>query len=182
MFTKELFVSLFLVLVAGCTLCKGVKTSPDGGEPPVIVDYYASEAVRPGATWRVFLEAKDRDGDMQSIITQIYQPGIGYYPVDFTYIKGADREEFAGYLILRTPADSYLLQEYIEAQLTLIDCEQNKSEPVKLTLRFDNKSGFGPQNVPEKWQKAAQRKLGTIMVQIRSVIEDNTEGSRRPIY
>jgi hypothetical protein len=176
---KNLLVVLFLVLVAGCTTCKGVRTAQDGGAPPMILDSYAAESVRPGATWRVFLKAQDPDGDMQSIIAQLSQPGIGYYPVDFTYIKGAEREGFAGYLILRTPRDSYLLQEYIEVKLTVIDCEGNKSEPVNLTLRFDNKSGFGPQEVPEKWQGAAERKLGTIMVQIRSVVEDNKEGNGR---
>jgi len=182
MLKKNLLVILFLILVAGCTTCKGVKTAQDGGTPPMILDSYAVESVRPGATWRVFLKAQDPDGDMQSIIAELSQPGIGYYPVDFTYIKGADREGFAGYLILRTPRDYNLLQEYVEVKLTLLDCEANKSEPVKFTLRFDNKSGYGPQEVPEKWQGAAERKLGTIMVEIRSVVEDNKEGNgRRPV-
>jgi hypothetical protein len=110
------------------------------------------------------------------------QPGIGYYPPDFTYIKEADREGFAGYLILRTPTDYDLLQEYVEATLTIQDREGNKSEPVNFTLRFDNKSGFGPQEVPEKWKMAANRKLGTIMVEIRSILQDNQDGEdRRPL-
>ena len=182
MWKKNALVILLLFLLAGCTTCKGVKTGESGDEPPMILDSYAAESVRPGATWRVFLKAQDADGDMHSIITQLVQPGIGYYPPDFTYIKEADREGFAGYLILRTPRDYNLLQEYVEATLTLQDCEGNKSEPVKFTLRFDNKSGFGPQEVPEKWQTAANRKLGTIMVEIRSVVEDNKEGnSSRPL-
>ena len=180
MLKKNVLVILLLFLVAGCTICKGVKTGENGDEPPIILASYAAESVRPGATWRVFLETQDADGDIHSIITQLVQPGIGYYPPDFTYIKEADREGFAGYLILRTPRDNnLLLWEYVEATLTLQDCEGNKSEPVTLTLRFDNKSGFGPQEVPEKWQMAANRKLGTIMVEIRSVIDDNTEGDRR---
>jgi len=179
MVKKSLLVILLFVLVSGCTTCKGVKTTPDGGEPPVILDSYAAESVRPGATWRVFLEAQDADGDIQSIIAQVVQPGIGYYPVDFTYIKEADRAGFAGYLILRTPRDSNLLQEYVEVTLTLLDCEGNKSEPVKFTLRFDLKSIYEPQEVPEKWQAAAQRQLGTIMVEIRSVVDDNKEGNSR---
>ena len=179
MVKTSVLVTLLLVLVSGCTTCKGVKTAPDGGEPPVILDSYAAESVRPGATWRVYLKGQDADGDIQSIIAELSQPGIGYYPVDFTYIKGADREGFAGYLILNTPRDNNLLQEYVEAKFTLLDCQGNKSEPVKFTLRFDLKSGFGPQEVPEKWQEAAKRKLGTIMVQIRSVVEDNKEGGSR---
>ena len=182
MLKKNVLVILLLFFLAGCTICKGVKASEDGDEPPIVLDSYATESVRPGATWRVFLEAQDADGDMHSIITQLVQPGIGYYPPDFTYIKEADREGFAGYLILRTPNDYWLLQEYVEATLTIQDCEGNKSEPVNFTLRFDNKSGFGPQEVPEKWKMAANRKLGTIMVEIRSILQDNQDGEdRRPL-
>ena len=179
MLKNNVILFLLFALVAGCTTYKGVKTAQDGGTPPMILGSYASESVRPGATWRVYLEAKDPDGDIQSIIAQLSQPGIGYYPVDFTYMKGADREGFAGYLILNTPRDYNLLQEYVEVKLTLLDCEGNKSEPVRFTLRFDLKSGYGPQEVPERWQGAAERKLGTIMVQIRSVVEDNKEGNSR---
>jgi len=180
MLKKNVLVILLLFLVAGCTICKGVKTGEGGDEPPIILASYGAESVRPGATWRVFLEVQDADGDIHSIITQVVQPGIGYYPPDFTYIKEADRESFAGYLILRTPPDFDLLQEYVEATLTILDCEGNKSEPVNFTLRFDNKSGFGPQEVAEKWQMAAKRKLGTIMVEIRSILQDNQgEDNRR---
>ena len=179
MLKKNVLVILLFFLVAGCTTCKVAKTGEGGDEPPVILDSYGAESVRPGATWRVFLETQDPDGDIHSIITQLVQPGIGYYPPDFTYIKGADRESFAGYLILRTPRDFDLLQEYVEATLTIQDCEGNKSEPVNFTLRFDNKSGFGPQEVPEKWQMAANNKIGTIMVDIESVIDRNNEEGRR---
>jgi len=179
MLKKNVLVILLLFLLAGCTTCKWAKTGEGGDEPPIVLDSYAAESVRPGATWRVFLEVQDADGDIHSIITQLVQPGIGYYPPDFTYIKEADREGFAGYLILRTPRDFDLLQEYVEATLTVQDCEGNKSEPVNFTLRFDNKSGFGPQEAPEKWQMAANNKLGTIMVEIRSVLQDNQDGENR---
>ena len=177
MLKENVLIILLFFLVAGCTTCKVAKTGEGGDEPPVILDSYAAESVRPGATWRIYLEAQDADGDIHSIITQLVQPGVGGYPPDFTYLKEADREGFAGYLILRTPRDPNLvaLNEYVEAMLTLQDCEGNKSEPVRLTLRFDNKSGFGPQEVPEKWQMAANNKIGTIMVDIQSVVDRNNE-------
>ena len=182
MLKKNVLIVVLLLLLAGYTTCKVAEASEDGDKPPIVMDSYAAESVRPGATWRVFLEVQDADGDIHSIITQLVQPGIGYYPPDFTYIKEADREGFAGYLILRTPRDYDLLQEYVEATLTIQDCEGNKSEPVNFTLRFDNKSGFGPQEVPEKWQVAANKKLGTIMVEITSVVRDNQDGeNRRPL-
>ena len=177
MLKKSVLVILLLFLVAGCTTCKVAKTGEGGDEPPVILDSYAAESVRPGATWRVFLETQDADGDIHSIIAQLVQPGVGVYPPDFTYVKKADREGFAGYLILRTPRDRNLVaqKEYVDATLTLQDCEGNKSEPVTLTLRFDYKADFGPQEVPEKWQMAANNKIGTIMVDIQSVIDRNNE-------
>ena len=182
MLKKSVLVILLLFLVAGCTACRVAKTGEGDDEPPVILDSYAAESVRPGATWRVFLENQDADGDIHSIITQLVQPGVGVYPPDFTYMKKADREGFAGYLILRTPRDNNLVaqREYVEATLTLQDCEGNKSEPITLTLRFDYNSGFGTQEVPEKWQMAANNKIGTIMVDIQSVVDrNNEEGSRR---
>jgi hypothetical protein len=181
MVNKNVIVIVMLFLLAGCTTCKGARTGEGGDEPPMILDSYAAESVRPGATWRVFLDAKDPDGDMHSIITQLVQPGVGYYPTDFTYIKEADREGFAGYLILPTPNDSWLIQDYVEATLTVQDCEGNKSKPVTLTLRFDYKTDFGPQKVPEKWRAAADHKLGTIMVQIRSTLRDNQGGEDRKL-
>jgi hypothetical protein len=135
MLKKNVLVILLIFVLAGCTICKGVKTGEGGDEPPVILDSYAAESVRPGATWRVFLKVQDADGDMHSIITQLVQPGIGYYPPDFTYIKEADREGFA----------------------------------------------FGPQEVPEKWQMAAKRQLGTIMVEIRSILQDTQGESNRRV-
>jgi hypothetical protein len=54
MLKKNALVILLLFLVAGCTACKGVKTAQGGDEPPVILDSYAAESVRPGATWRVY--------------------------------------------------------------------------------------------------------------------------------
>ena len=129
MLKKNALVILLLFLVAGCTACKGLKTAQGGDEPPVILDSYAAESVRPGATWRVYLEAQDADGDIHSIITQLVQPGIGYYPPDFTYIKGAAREGFAGYLILTTPPDYWLLQEYVEATLTIQDAKETRVSP-----------------------------------------------------
>ena len=181
MLKKNVLVILLLFLVAGCTTCKVAKTGEGGDQPPVIMDSYAAESVRPGATWRVFLETQDADGDIHSIITQLVQPGVGVYPPDFTYMKEADRQGFAGYLILRTPNDRNLVsqREYVEATLTLQDCEGNKSEPVFFTLRFDYKTDFGLQEVPEKWQMAANNKIGTIMVEIQSVIDRNDEDEFR---
>jgi hypothetical protein len=176
-------VILLIVFSAGCTTCKGVtkKSGNKEGVPPVILDSYAAEKIRPGASWRVYLEAQDEDGDIHYIAAQLFQPGVGYYPTSFTYIKGADRAGFAGYIYLNTPADYLLLADNFRLDLILRDCEENRSEPVSLPLRFDNLPSYQPQEVPEKWQRAANDELGVIMVDIISSERYNSNDGGRGI-
>ena len=181
MFRKNWIVIFLILLIAGCTTCKGVtkKSGNEEDAAPIILDSYAAEKIRPGASWRVYLEAQDEDGDINYIAAQIFQPGVGYYPTSFTYIKGTDRQGFAGYIYLNTPADNRLLADNFRLELILRDCEQNKSEPVYLPLKFDNLPSYQPQEVPEKWQMAANNRLGAIMVDIMSSERYNSnEGSR----
>ena len=180
MLKKFLLVLVLTAAIAGCSTCKGVK-NPDQDEPPVIVGSYGAEHIRPGASWRVYLKAQDADGDMDAIVAQIWQPGVGYYPSAFIYTKGENREGFAGYVFLKTPTDGRLLHDQFQLEVFVRDCGGNKSETVKLTLRFDNKAGgYGPLDVPEEWQEAANNELGVIQVQIRSSEAYNSaEGENR---
>jgi len=183
MLKKLLLVVVLTAVIAGCSTCKGVKT-PDQDEPPVILGYYAAEHIRPGANWRVYLKAQDADGDMDAIVAQILQPGVGYYPSAFIYTKGENREGFAGYVFLKTRPDSRLLRDQFHLEAFVRDCGGNKSETVKLILRFDNREGFGALEVPEEWREAANNELGVIQVQIRSSEEYGSDegGDRPPIF
>ncbi len=179
MLKKPLIATALVLLLAGCTTCKGVKPAPVTGQPPVILDSYAAESIRPGASWRIYLKAEDADGDIHYIAAQLFQPGVGYYPTDFTYVRGADREGFTGYLFLKTPADYRLLHDNFKLEVLLRDCEGNRSEPLYLSLRFDNKPSYDPQEVPEEWQMAANRRLGAILVDIISSEEYNSKGGKQ---
>ena len=182
MLKKNVLVILLLFVLAGCTTCKGVKTGEGGDEPPIILDSYGAESVRPGATWRVFLKAQDVDGDIHYIAAQLWQAGVGYYPTSFNFLKGGDREGFAGYLILTTPADRRLLPDNFKLEVLLRDCEGNKSESLFIPLNFDLKTNFRTQPVPEKWQAAAQRQLGIIHVDIISSEAYNSNDGARPFF
>jgi hypothetical protein len=164
---RFLLVLVLIAAVSGCTTSQCVKT-PDPNEPPVILGSYAAEYIRPGANWRVYLKAEDAEGDMNSIVVQIWQPGVGYYPTAFTYLEGGNRQGFAGYLFLKTPPDGRLLQDQFHLEAFVRDCGGNKSETVKLILRFDNRGGYEALPVPGKWQEAANNELGVIQVQIIS--------------
>ena len=180
---KSLLIVVIIVLVAGCAVCKGVRT-PDQDEPPVILGSYAAEYIRPGASWRVYLKAQDADGDMDAIVAQIWQPGVGYYPTDFTYVEGENREGFSGYVFLKSFPDRRLLRDQFHLEAFVRDCGGNKSETIKLTLRFDNREGYGRLEVPEEWREAANNELGVIQVQIRSSEEYGSDdgGDRPPIF
>ena len=183
MVKKFLLGVVLTAAVFGCTTSKCVKTT-DPNEPPVILGSYAAEYIRPGANWRVYLKAQDTDGDMNAIVAQIWQPGVGYYPTAFTYLKGGNREGFDGYVFLKTPPDGRLLHDQFHLQAFVQDCGGHKSETVKLILRFDNKGGYEALPVAGKWQEAADNELGVIQVQIRSSEEYNSDegGDNPPIF
>ena len=174
MLKKNLLVTLLFVFVAGCTTCKGVKTAPGGGEPPVILNSYAAKSIKPGASWRIYLMAQDADGDMKDIAAMLYQAGVGYYSTNFTPIKEADRKNVAGYIFLDTPADSTFLWDELKLTVLVRDCQGNKSEPIKLPLRFDYGS---KEKLPEEWQMAENHRLGAILIDIVSSQRFNSSGA-----
>jgi hypothetical protein len=139
--------------------------SQDQGSAPVIVDYYAAKVIRPGDTWQIFLRAEDRDGDMNDIAAVLWQAGVGTYPTEVTRLKGDDRRGFSGYLFLSTPHDSNLMSDEMELTILVRDSRGNRSQPVKLPLRFNLGAR---QEVPETWAEADKHRLGALMINIET--------------
>ena len=132
---------------------------------PAIVGHYAAETIRPGETWKIFLHAQDADGDMSDIVAVLWQAGVGIHPTDITRLKGDDRKEFSGYLFLQTPNDSTLVSDEMELTILVRDREGNRSQPIKLPLRFNLGARQG---VPETWAEADKHRLGALMINIQS--------------
>ena len=149
----------------GSSAQHGVQPQTERGEAPVIVDYYAAEVIRPGANWRIYLKAKDEDGDMRDIASMLSQTGRSPYLTSFTRIEQNDSREVAGYLVLRTPRDNNLMQDRLNLRVFVRDSQGNRSERVELPLRFGNVPSA---ETLEKWEKIANRRLGFIMVTIES--------------
>jgi hypothetical protein len=131
---------------------------------PVIVDYYAAEVIRPGDSWRIYLHAKDSDRDIKDITCVLEQTGGSPY-LSVTRLKRTQGQEVAGYLLLKTPRDSYLTNDLFTMKVTVLDSQGNRSEPIELPLRFGRKS---KQKIPEKWEKVSDRKLCTVRISIES--------------
>ena len=82
----------------------------------------------------------------------------------------------AGYLALRTPRDINLRRDRFTLRVLVRDSQGNRSEIVELPLRFDN---VPPAEVPEKWEKIADRRLGFMMITIESTFDRMRRGGRR---
>jgi hypothetical protein len=140
----------------------------------VILDSYAASVIRPGGTWRVFLQAKDDDGDMKDIAAMLTQTGVGLYSTDFTPIKQEDSKKLGGYLYLSTSIrERNLINDRLTLKLMVRDCQGNKSEPAEFHLRFDY---VPPEKIPEKWEKLANRQLGPIMIDIGPSVRPRSFG------
>jgi hypothetical protein len=145
-------------------------------DAPVIIDYYAAEVIRPGTTWRVYLHAKDTNGDMRDIVVRLLQTGAASAGPSTTLIEGKHSGEVAGYLALRTPRDTNLRRDRFTLRVLVRDREGNRSETIEVPLGFDN---VPPAEIPEKWEEIADRRLGFIMITIESTFDRLRRGGRR---
>ncbi len=134
------------------------------GKPPIILDSFAVSKIQPGAIWRIYLHAKDDDGDMKDITAMLLEPGNVISPVSFTRIKEAkDLGEFKGYIHLSIPSSSFFLGKKFLIRIQVRDQELNRSNVVKLPLTFAN---VPTEYIPEKWQSAADNRVGGVMIDL----------------
>ncbi len=153
-----------LLVIALCLPLLGFvgTSSVKTGQPPIILDHYAASKIQPGSTWRVFLHAIDLDGDMKDITAVLLEPGNVISPVSFTHIKEAKHSaELKGYLYLNIPRSANLIGRKFFIKVQVRDHEMNLSEEIKIPLAFVN---VPKEEIPEKWQTAANNSLGGIMI------------------
>ena len=154
---RMLLLLLLAALVLDCAGSEDFEVFP--GHAPVIHDWYAPSVIRPGAMYRIYLHAEDFDGDMKEIVTMVTQTGAAPFPRTLTKLKGENTHEVFGYLDASTSNSAFLLGDRLEVLLLVRDLRDNVSQPVKLSLGFDY---VQPQEIPEKWQGPANRRLGLI--------------------
>jgi hypothetical protein len=176
---KRVLIPIALSLIVwGCGASTQYETETQEVNPdaPVIIDYYAAEVIRPGSTWRVYLHARDKNGDMRDIVVRLLQTGAASAGTSTTRIDEKHGGEVAGYLALRTPRDRNLRRDRFTLRVLVRDREGNRGETVELPLRFDN---VPPAEIPEKWEKIADRRLGFMMITIESTFDRLRRGGRR---
>jgi hypothetical protein len=104
---------------------------------PVITHRFASEEIRPGDTWKVYIRAADPEGDMRNIICTVNQAGRGTYPVSFLRIPESQRRDLSGFLYLNTSGSQGLNFTNLTLQIEIQDRAGNMSRPVSFPLAFN---------------------------------------------
>jgi len=163
---RKAFVALlFSILVWGCAQPPMRHSREKPGSAPVIAASFASQVVSPGDLWKIYLRARDEDGDMRHIAAVLYQAGVGSYTTEIVFLEEADRAEFEGYLSLRFPPDPTFFLDRFDMMIVIRDRQDNRSEPVSLPLQVGN---WLMEEPPEQWLTAANKRLGNLRIYLVS--------------
>jgi hypothetical protein len=131
---------IFLGIVA-CAHTGGIeeKEKSVGKSPPVIEKSFASNQLRPGDPWKIYLLASDPDGDMETIIAVVEQPGLGAYPTSKIKIKGENRKELSGYIYLNTSGPfghGFLHNQELTVSIQIVDKTGHTSQSIAHSVLF----------------------------------------------
>ncbi len=143
---------------------QGQKKTP---APPVITQAFAAKSVRPGGTWKVYLAAKDPEGEMKYVTATMYQPGIGTTPVSRTRIKPENQKELNGYVYWNAPVWGNLEFSNLALSLDIEDKAGQHSRSIDFPLSINT---YYPQEAPPPGI-FEENNLGPIMIRLRTIEE-----------
>ena len=165
---KILMVFVFVFLAMGYfpLASSQPREGTDGTGLPVITQAFASKEVRPGDTWKIYLNVSHPNGDLRRIFAVINQLGVGEYPVSMIRVKGRDDKELSGYLHLYTSAPGFS-GEFVKLTLTVqVEDKSGKfSQPAVFPLFMQSRA---TQEAPPQGVFKEQD-IGPIMVQLRNI-------------
>jgi 6,7-dimethyl-8-ribityllumazine synthase len=140
---NKILTAMFIVLCLAIGYAPLQAGEVSGKSLPVITAAFASKELIPGHTWKVYLKASDPDGDMQYIVSVVYQPGWGDYPVSRTRIREENGKELDGYIYLNTLViGGYEFEDFFTYTLTVQvqDKAGHYSKPVEFSVTFNHRA------------------------------------------
>lgn len=149
-----------------------------GGSAPVITGSFASEKLSHGDIWRIYLQAKDPDGDMLRFVCVFDQAGYGPYSSAYVPIKKRNRTELMGYLYFHSSAGAGLrMPEWTQLRLNVYirDKGGNNSNEVAFPLLLSR--GARQESPPAPFDSGPLERLGAIPVRLVNPQEDD-DGER----
>ena len=168
---KKLLVGLALILPAvGCATMMDMQEREKlyGKAAPVITASFASQELRPGDNWKIYLKASDPDGDMQSVVAVVDQRGMGTYPISYTKLKEGNQKELSGYVYLNTSGphgDSWLYSYTLTVTVQVRDKAGHLSQPAAFQVAFDNR--YTQKSPPPGTYE--ENNLGPVLVILRPI-------------
>jgi hypothetical protein len=118
---------------------EGGNSPKPGTSAPIIKSSFAVEKGYYGYIWKIYIEAEDPDGDMLRIASVVSQPGYGFYPTDWVYLKPIYQKQFRGFLQWNTfSTKTHLLREWTQIKLmvSIVDKAGNESKAVVFPFEF----------------------------------------------
>jgi hypothetical protein len=149
-----------------------------GPHPPQWEATFASPVVAPGDTWRLYLKARDPDGDIQFIHIWIEMPSRTTTPIRLA-VEPEAGGLLSGYLFMNTmdfgAEMKDLVPGWIRVRLSLEDRGGHRAADAEFSLNFR----FGARQEPPPPGVFEDRLLGMIPVEIAPV-EPASPG--RPVF
>jgi hypothetical protein len=171
--SRKLIVA-FTMLFLMCGYIASAEAQEKSGAAPIITKAFAAKEIRPGETWKIYLNATTPNGDMKNIYAIVYQQGVGQYPTSIIRLKGNAQKELSGYIYLWTSTPWHPM-DYTNLGVTVQIQDQNGnfSDPVFFGLKLNARSSqeAPPQGIFK------EQELGPIMVRLKTVDGGNGGGS-----
>ena len=173
---KKLFaVGALIFLAAGCASMGSLeeKEQKYGKSIPVITQSFASPTIRPGVTWKVYLKASDPDGDMKNLYAEVFQYGLGSYPLGITKIPEGSDKDLSGFFYLNTGSETGFHFKNLIVTVHIQDKAGHFSAPAVFPLAFNGAAAGQPSPPTGVFQ---EKDLGPIMVTLRASNDGSHEG------
>ena len=154
---------LFLFLACAAFEPIGVREEKYGKSVPAIHQSFASTKLRPGDTWKIYLNASDADGDLKSIICTVDHLSGGGSALRHIKIKEENRKELSGYIYWNTRSAYGVSFSNIKLTVQIEDMAGHLSAPVSFLLSLQQ--GYRQEDQPKDIFK--DKDLGPILINLR---------------
>jgi hypothetical protein len=143
------------------------RTSPNPNAP-VIKQAYAIDRGRYGTVLKIYLEAEDPNGDLDKIVTQVHQPGYGYYFPDLIILKPQYKKSFKGFIQWNTySSKSSFLAEWtwVTVRVSVVNKKGLASNVFEFPFTFETGTGKVPPP-PPPFDQGDLPKIGSVSIDL----------------
>ncbi len=162
---KKVFAAAFTFLLLAIGYAALASAEVSGQATPIITQSFASQELRPGDTWKIYLKASDAEGKMKNIFVTVRQAGVDY-PISIIRINKENRKDLSGYIYLNTSGvvEIFNLQN-LNLSVQIQGQSGDFSPPVVFDVAFNNR--YVQAAPPEGVFKEQQ--LGPVMIQLQTI-------------